>query len=406
MLILKIAFRNILRQRRRSLLTGLSMTGGYILCVWSFSLLEGSYGNVIDIFTLDHTGHIQIHKDNYLRRPKIYKTITGQEALESVLANHDEVTNFTSRVFAPALAYAGNKTSPVRVLGVDVAREPTTSRLAQKVKKGAYFDAKPNNDGYFKAMIGQGVADTLLLDIGDEIVLISQGADGSIANDIFIISAVVGNRTSYDRLGVYLPLKAAQMFLSLGTRVHEYAIIVENKNRNEVIAKNLQHQLPGLKVSPWQQVEETFYRTMQSDKQGNHFSIGIIIFIVFIGVLNTVLMSVLERTREFGVLRAIGTRPLEIIKMIFLETTMLACISISIGVILSIPLIAWFTYVGILLPEPVDMGGIEFQYMTGEFSWFVFIVPMLLIFGFSAVVSIPPGLRAAHILPRDALGSH
>ena len=145
---------------------------------------------------------------------------------------------------------------------------------------------------------------------------------------------------------------------------------------------------------------------MQSDKQGNHFSIGIIIFIVFIGVLNTVLMSVLERTREFGVLRAIGTRPVEIIKMIFLETTMLACISIGIGVILSIPLIAWFTYVGILLPEPIDMGGIQFQYMTGEFSWFVFTLPMLLIFGFSALVSIPPGLRAAHILPRDALGSH
>ena len=158
------------------------------------------------------------------------------------------------------------------------------------------------------------------------------------------------------------------MFLSLGTRVHEYAIIVENKNRNEAIAKNLQHQLPGLKVSPWQQVEETFYRTMQSDKQGNNFAIGIIIFIVFIGVLNTVLMSVLERTREFGVLRAIGTRPVEIIKMIFLETTMLACISIGIGVILSIPLIAWFTYGGSLLPEPIGKGGIQFQYMTGELS--------------------------------------
>lgn len=406
MLILKIAFRNILRQKRRSLLTGLSMTGGYILCVWSFSLVEGSYGNVIDIFTLDHTGHIQVHKDNYLRRPKIYKTIDDREVLETVLTNNDEVSNFSPRVFAPALAYAGNKTSPVRVLGVDVVREPTTSRLKQKVKKGAYFDAKPDGDGYFKAMVGQTVADMLLLDIGDEIVLISQGADGSIANDIFIISAVVGNRTSYDRLGVYLPLEVAQMFLSLGSRVHEYAIIVENKNRNEAVARKIQDELPGLKVSPWQEVEETFYRTMQADKQGNHFTLGIVIFIVFIGVLNAVLMSVLERTREFGVLRAIGSRPLEIIKMIFLETTLLACISICIGVVLSIPLIAWFTYVGILLPEPIDMSGIEFQFMTGEFSWFVFTVPMALILGFSAAVSIPPGLRAAHILPRDALGSH
>jgi putative ABC transport system permease protein len=406
MLILKIAFRNILRQKRRSMLTGLSMAGGYILCVLSFSLVEGSYGNIIDIFTLDHTGHIQVHKDNYLRRPKIYKTITDRQAVETVLADNDDVSNFTPRVFAPALAYAGNKTSPVQVLGVDVVLEPTTSRLAQKVQRGAYLDANPDDKGYFKAMIGQGIADTLLLDIGDEIVLISQGADGSIANDIFIISAVVGNRTSYDRLGVYLPLQAAQTFLSLGNSVHEYAIVIENKNDSETVARNLQDELTGLKVSPWQEVEETFYRTMQSDKQGNHFTLGIVIFIVFIGVLNTVLMSVLERTREFGVLRAIGSRPVEIIKMIFLETTLLACISIGIGVILSAPLIGWFTQVGILLPEPVDMGGIEFQYMKGEFSWYVFTVPMLLILGFSAAVSIPPGLRAAHILPRDALGSH
>ena len=406
MLILKIAFRNILRQKRRSLLTGLSMTGGYILCAWSFSLVEGSYGNIIDMFTLDHTGHIQIHKDNYLRKPKIYKTINNRKALETILASNEQVNNFSPRVFSPALAYAGKKTSPVRVIGVDVEQEPTTSRLAQKVKTGEYFDANPDSDGYFKAMIGQGVADTLQLDIGDEIVLISQGADGSIANDIFIIGAVVGNRTSYDRLGVYLPLGAAQMFLSLGSDVHEYAIIVENKDDNEAVAAILQDEMPELVVSPWQKVEETFYRTMQADKQGNEFTLGIVIFIVFVGVLNTVLMSVLERTREFGVLRAIGSRPLEIIKMIFLETMLLAGISVGIGVVLSIPLITWFTYVGLLLPEPIDMSGIEFQYMKGEFSWYVFTTPMWLIFMFSAVVSIPPGLRAAHILPRDALGSH
>jgi putative ABC transport system permease protein len=388
------------------MLTALSMTGGYVLCALSLSLLEGSYGNVIDIFTLDHTGHIQIHKDNYMNRPKIYKTVNDIARVEEVLSGQDTVKSFSPRVFAPALAYAENKTSPVQVLGVDTEREPNTSRLKDKVQEGTYFDSAPDQDGYFKAMIGRGIADTLNLGIGDEIILISQGADGSIANDIFIVSAIVGNKTSYDRLGVYLPLGAAQMFLSLGKNVHEYAILVTDEDNNEAIALTLQSLLPELTVSPWQVVEESFYNTMQSDKQGNHFTMGIIIFIVFIGVLNTVLMSVLERTREFGVLRAIGSRPVEIIKMIFLETNMLAGISVAIGFVLSIPLILWFTYVGILLPEPVDMGGIQFQYMTGEFSLFVFALPMTMILGFSAAVSIPPGIRAARILPRDALGSH
>lgn len=406
MLVLKLAFRNILRQKRRSLLTGLSMTGGYVLTVFSLSLLEGSYGNVIDIFTLDHTGHIQIHKDDYMRRPKIYKSIEQRESLEAMLTSLDDVKSFSPRVFAPALAYAGNKTSLAQVLGVDVEREPTISRLALKVKMGTYFDSTLNSDGYFQAMIGQGIADSLRLSIGAELVLISQGADGSIANDIFIISAIVGNKTSYDRLGVYLPLEAAQAFLSLGNRVHEYAMLVEDKNSNEEIASNLQAMLPELTISPWQEVEETFYHSMQADKQGNYFSMGIIVFIVFIGVLNTVLMSVLERTREFGVLRAIGSRPIEIIKMVFLETTFLAIISIALGLVLSIPIILWFTHVGFLLPEAIDMGGIEFQHMKGEFSLVVFAAPAALILGFAGAVSLPPGLRASRILPRDALGSH
>ncbi len=406
MLILKLAFRNILRQRRRSLLTGLSMTGGYILTAFALSLLEGSYSNIIDIFTLDHTGHIQIHKDNYMRRPKMYKNIEQREAVEAALNNHSHVTSFAPRVYAPALAFAGNKTSPTQVLGVDVELEPGTSRLAQKVNSGTYFTAVPNSEGYFDAMIGQGIADSLRLGIGNEIVLISQGADGSIANDIFMVSGIVGNKTSYDRLAVYLPLEAAQAFLSMGSRVHEYAILVDNKNKNQTIASSLQTVLPDLTVSPWQKVEETFYNSMQADKQGNHFTIGIIIFIVFIGVLNTVLMSVMERTREFGVIRAIGSRPIQIIKMVFLETTFLASISIAIGFVISIPLIIWFTNFGIELPEPVDMGGIQFQHMKGEFSLFVFAVPAALILGFAAVVSLPPGLRASRILPRDALGSH
>lgn len=406
MLTLKLAYRNILRQRRRSLLTALSMTGGYMLFVFSISLLEGSWGGAVDIFTLDHTGHIQIHKDNYLKRPKIYKTIQERQSVEEILGAETDVTGFTPRVFAGGLAYGTDKTAPAQIIGVDPDLEPTVSRLLLKVQKGEYFDSAPNSDGYFKAMIGQGLANTLKLDVGGEIVLISQGADGSIANDIFIVSAIIGNKTSFDRMAVYLPLAAAQLFLSLGADVHEYAMLVDDKHENEEIAAQLQSSLPEVTVSPWQVVESTFYRTMQSDKQGNHFMMGLIVFIVFIGVLNTVLMSVLERTREFGVLRAIGCRPYGLVRLIFVETVMLAAISVVAGLILVTPIVIWFTNVGFLLPEPIEMGGISFQHMRGEFSPYVFFMPMAFVLLTAALVSLPPGIRAARIIPRDALGAH
>jgi len=382
------------------------MAGGYILFVFSMSLLEGSWSNVVDIFTLDHTGHIQVHKDDYAKRPKIHKTIENPTVVETTLKNHEDVTGWAPRVYSSALAYGGNKTSIAQIFGIDPEREPTVTRILQKVSAGKYFSAQPNADGYFPAMIGRGLANSLKLDVGGEIVLISSGADGSIANDIFIITAIIGNTTSFDRLGVFLPLTVAQEFLSIGGEVHEFALLARDKHDNEQLAAELQSLMPSLKVSPWQQIEATFYRTMQSDKQGNYFTMALIVFIVFIGVLNTVLMSVLERTKEFGVLKSIGCRPSELVKLIFIETVMLASISITVGLALILPVIAWFTEVGIKLDISVDMGGVVFDTMKGDFSAYVVFMPMGFMLLTAALISLPPGLRAARIQPRVALRGH
>lgn len=387
-------------------MTALSMAGGYILFVFSMSLLEGSWSNVVDIFTLDHTGHIQVHKDDYAKRPKIHKTIENPTVVETTLKNHEDVTGWAPRVYSSALAYGGNKTSIAQIFGIDPELEPTVTRILQKVSAGQYFSARPNADGYFPAMIGRGLANSLKLDVGGEIVLISSGADGSIANDIFIITAIIGNTTSFDRLGVFLPLTVAQEFLSIGGEVHEFALLARDKHDNEQLAAELQSLMPSLKVSPWQQIEATFYRTMQSDKQGNYFTMALIVFIVFIGVLNTVLMSVLERTKEFGVLKSIGCRPSELVKLIFIETVMLASISITVGLALILPVIAWFTEVGIKLDISVDMGGVVFDTMKGDLSAYVVFMPMGFMLLTAALISLPPGLRAARIQPRVALGGH
>ena len=152
-------------------------------------------------------------------------------------------------------------------------------------------------------------------------------------------------------------------------------------------------------------VESQFYSAMQADLKGNWLSIGIIALIVSIGVLNTVLMSVLERTREFGVLRSIGTNPWRIMLLIFLETTTLAILSCAIGFVFAVPLISWFAFIGIQMP-PIDVGGVMAESMIGEFSLFVFLAPLIIVVSAAALVSIPPGIRAIRITPVKALGSH
>jgi ABC-type lipoprotein release transport system permease subunit len=349
---------------------------------------------------------VQIHREDYLDHPKLFKTIQKRQELEAVLRSNQEITGFAPRIYSAALAYGDDKTAPARIIGVDPVQEPTVSRLFEKVLSGSYFNGQANEDGYFQVMIGQGLATKLNMGLGSELVLISQGADGSIANDIFIVSAIVGNKNSFNKMTAFLPLNAAQEFLTLSDHVHEYALKLDSPDDNTEFAQALNLDNNHLTISTWQEVESTFYRTMLSDKQGNQFMMVLVVFLVFVAVLNTVLMTVLERTREFGVLRAIGCRPLELVKLIFLETTLLACISVIIGLILIAPVIYWFTVVGLKMAMAVDMGGILFDRMKGEFSSYVFFAPMAFIILAAGIISIPPGLRAARIQPRDALGSH
>lgn len=420
MLIVKLAFRNILRNRRRSLLTLLSMGGGFFLLCLTLSMSEGSYSNIINIFTQDHTGHVQVHKENYLERPSLYKTINHADEIITQLEQQPLVLGVAPRIYSPSLAYGKNKTFPAQVIGIDPDREAKTTRLENKISEGHYLAREVINqvtnlegnqistDSYFPAMIGFSLAKNLQLTIGDELVLISQGIDGSIANDIFEVVAIVGDVGSYERMNVYIHLSAMRDFLSMQgdtSKVHELAIILSSQSEAREFAVNTQLALENksLSVDPWQVVESSFYKSMQADKKGSYVSMGIIIFIVSIGVLNTILMGTLERTREFGVLKAIGTRPVAVFTLIMLESFVLAIISCLLGLALALPVCFWLAGVGISMPEPIDMGGIIFDTMLGEVSWFVVLLPSIVVISSTLIVSFIPAIRAAKISPLKAL---
>jgi len=405
MLIIKLALRNILRNRRRSVLTVLSMGGGYFMLSFMLSMTEGSYSNIIDLFTQDHTGHVQVHKGNYLDRPSLFKSIEHSSELIDSIKKNPQVTGVTARIYGPSLAYGKNKTFPANVIGINPLLESETTFLKEKVKQGVYLSSAITANGYFPAMMGKTLAKNLHLDIGDELVLISQGVDGSIANDVFEVVAIVGTPESFERMNVYLSLDAMRQFLSMGDQVHELAISLKHQSLARQFSKQLQktYTQSDLRVEPWQQVEEVFYKSMQADLKGNYVSMGIIIFIVSIGVLNTVLMGTLERTREFGVLKAIGTQPMAIFKLIMLESFFLSVISCLLGLVFALPVNYWLTVVGITMPEPIDMGGVLFESMLGEISWFTMGVPALVVVSSTLLVSLFPGFKAARISPLQAL---
>ncbi|MBI4843840.1 MAG: ABC transporter permease, partial [Nitrospirae bacterium] len=143
MIIHKIAFRNIFRNKWRSILTGMMMAGGCALFGLFFGMVDGTYGNLIDMFTRDHTGHIQIHKKGYLDKPSIYKTLASPDLIGKKIESISYVNSWAPRVYTPALAFAGKKTTGVTVMGIDPVREAKTTRLKNKVSKGSFLSASP-----------------------------------------------------------------------------------------------------------------------------------------------------------------------------------------------------------------------------------------------------------------------
>jgi ABC-type lipoprotein release transport system permease subunit len=251
------------------------------------------------------------------------------------------------------------------------------------------------------------LATALHIGLGDEVALIAQAADGSPASGLFSVVGLVGTEGDQtERMNCYLHLETAQEYLALEGRVHELVVVLTGQSKARSGAEAIREALgdPGLEVHPWQAIEKQFYDAMQADLKGNWVSLGVIMLLVAIGVLNTVLMTVLERTREFALLRAMGTRPWTVFRLILLETAYLAVFSVVMG--------AGLGYLGNLIlskhgiPINIEYGGVVWDQMLGSTAFHTIWVPAAVTFGTAIVVSLPPALRAVRMELVQGLRHH
>jgi len=399
-LLLKIAFRNIFRQTRRSVLTALAMAGGFVLASFSIAWSDGTYHGVIDLFTRHRLGHIQIHAQGYLDRPSLYRTMDDASAIGRVIEQHDDIEAWTTRVFAAGLASAGEHTAAVRIIGIEPVREARATRFDEGIIRGRALG------GAGEIVLGEGLTRLLHAELGAEVVLISQGADGSIANDLYTVVGITDNGDAASNLtDAYLRLCDAQELLVLGTRVHELVITVRRLARVGPCARHIEQLLddPQLAVEPWQEFASDFYRAMQADRKGMWISLFVIMLVVAAGVLNTVLMAVLERRREYGLLKALGTTPGQVFRLILLEVNLLALGSVAVGSVVALGINRFFSIRGIRLPEPITYGGVSFFELHTELNVSSFVTPALTVLLTATLVALLPAWRAVTTDPADAM---
>lgn len=374
---------------------------GFVLLSICMGISDGCYVGIIELFTRDETGHIQIHKKGYLERPSLYNTINNGETLIKKVNSFACVNASAPRVYSSALVFAGKKTLGVRITGIDPDMEAETTSLKLKLEKGKYLSETAVN----RVILSDSLAKFLTTDIGGKIVLIGQGADGSIANDLFEVAGIIADSGV---MSCYMHIKTAQEFLSLSGRIHEVAVRLTDLAKAEKTAKQLSRYLNDktIDVEPWQKVKKEFYKAMQTDQKGQHISFFILMVVVGTGILDTVLMTILERTPEFGLLRALGTSPGNLIKLIMGETALLAVIGILCGGVISFIINFILSMHGIYLAEPFYFGGVYLEKIDSVISLNIFLIPALLTFAVSMIVSIIPACRAAYLPPIEAMKSN
>ncbi|RKU16987.1 hypothetical protein C6503_11440 [Candidatus Poribacteria bacterium] len=404
-MVLKIAFRNTFRQKRRTILTALAMVVGFTLLSLTIGLSDGAYGNIIAMFTRNRIGHIQVHREGYLDKPSLYKTIDNVSAVGETIQSVAGVEAWTPRVYGAGLGSVGEKSTGVQIIGVDVARETEATGFDKKIVEGSTLTETPSHE----AVIGKGLAKIVSATVDSEIVIVSQGADGSIANNLYKIVGIAESGDNItDRVACYLHIADAQELFVLEGRAHEIVVIVSNINRVAKVTDAIEANLNDatLDVAPWQVVAKSFYRAMRTDQQGDAMSRWVIILIVAMGVLNTVLMSVLERTREYGVLKAVGTKPGQIFWLVVCEVVIIALVSICIGALLGVLANYLFSIYGITYPQEITYGGMKFKTMYAEVNVRCLVIPAIAVMLSAVIAGLFPAVKAARIMPAKAMRTH
>jgi putative ABC transport system permease protein len=338
---LMMAWRNIWRNKRRSLITIASILFAIFFSIVMRGFQIGSYKNMVDNVVQAYTGFIQVFDREYQSDKIIENTILVDQEVISLIEGTENVKMALPRLESFALASSGIQTKGVLVLGTDPEKDDQLTHLSKRLVQGTYLH---NSDS--AVMVSERLAKYLKLGIGDTLVLISQGYHGAGAAGKYPVKGILRFPSpDLDNKMVYLPLVQAQQFFSAENRVSSISLDLENSKNLKPTVEALQQKLGDqYDVRSWDTILVELRQQIESDNAGGLIMLGMLYLIIGFGVFGTVQMMTAERRREFGVVIAVGMQKRRLGTILSLEMLIMGFIGIFGGILLSIPVV-WFGYV-------------------------------------------------------------
>ena len=400
---LSLAYRNIWRRKLRAVTTigAMAFAGGIMIFYSSLTagMLEALERNLI----IMNMGDAQIHKQGYRSDPDLYTRVMEHESILEALDASG--FNASPRLFGFGLVAHEHNSAGVSIMGVDIEREKTVTQTYRHLMSGQWLDESDPKG----VVLGRKLAKILNVELGGELVLVSQAADGSMANDLYHVRGTLkGVGDAVDRGSLFMTQQSLRDFMYIPDGVHEIVII--RKDRNEPLDRAMERissAAGGYEAKSWKELQPMMSELLEISDSSMIVMVLIMYAAVGMVTLNAMLMSVFERIREFGIMKALGLGPLPIMSIVILEAMFQVVIACCLAMAFGIPLSLYYEKHGInfsALGEGVSLGGVTWDpTIYCHLNQTAVTTPMAALVVIVLLAVIYPGVKAAVIRPVEAI---
>ncbi|MBN1674965.1 MAG: ABC transporter permease [Kiritimatiellae bacterium] len=410
---LRIAWRNLGRNRKRTLLALSAIALAQLTLVAVNGMMAGMYDDMLRILTGPLLGHVQVHHKDWREERAVDLFMDGLRAARSALEAMPAVEAVSPRIYAAVLAAPGTQSDqpsdakPAMIVGLDVQVESRKGGILESLPP----EHRPQHD---EVVLGKVLAHRLGVRPGQQIAIIGQDADEFPVSELVAVKAIVrGNTDIVNRLGVLMALPQAQTLLALENKAHEILVYGKDYRRAGQLAEQIA-ALPafgGTEVLSWRQAAPEFGNILDMKNWFDLIFVGIVFVAAAAGIANTMMMSTFERTREFGMLLAVGSRPARLVRMVVLESVILGLIGVLVGSLLgsAVVLITARTGIDYAALAGTDIEEMSFQGLNISYVLYSKFEFRNILFGVVAVTltsvlaSLWPALISARLEPVEAM---
>ncbi len=403
-MLLKIAWRNIWRNKLRSIVVLMSIVlgiwSGLFIMAMTLGLNEQRMSGAVNTYL----SHIQIHDVDYPVDQKLNQTIKDPDKILKAISDESMVKSFCKRQIANGMAASAKGTYGVQILGIDPKGEEKVTTIFSHLVQGTYFEKFKRNP----VVLGQKLAEKLGLKVKSKIILTFQNTDGDLVSFAGRVEGIFKTNSSvFDKTTIFVKHKDLAAYTGLGIKIHEIAILTNSMESVEQVKNDLQKIGKNYKVESWDVISPELGYAQEMMSTMIYIFMGIILLALSFGIVNTMLMAVLERKKELGMLMSVGMNKLKIFTMIVLETLFLAMIATPLGMLLAKVSIDYFEKYGIDLSavsqglESFGIGSKIYTYLPNDMYFKITLFTLIV----TLIASIFPARRALKLNPVEALRS-